>query len=257
MDSSDSIALKSIGIIPARYASTRFPGKPLVDINGMSMIQRVYKQASLSARLSGVVVATDDQRIFDHVKSFGGRVMMTSADHRSGTDRVAEVVRKLESNGEKHSVAINIQGDEPFIQPQQIDSLIDIFLESHADIGTLVKVIDKSEDIFDQNIVKVVTDKHGKALYFSRSPIPFVKNTISDEWYKENTFLKHIGIYGYKTDTLQELTTLPVSPHEKAESLEQLRWLYYGFSVFTKVTDIETIGVDTPEDLSKLINIPC
>jgi 3-deoxy-manno-octulosonate cytidylyltransferase (CMP-KDO synthetase) len=254
MDSSEKSA---VGIIPARYASTRFPGKPLVQIKGVSMIERVYRQASLCTKLSGVIVATDDNRIFDHVKSFGGRVMLTSASHQSGTERINEVVTKLENNGEWYDIAINIQGDEPFIQPSQIEKVIEIFNKPSVEIGTLVKLIQNSEDIFNPNIVKVVPDGHGKALYFSRSPIPFVRNTISDDWLHENNIYKHIGIYGYATDILKELAVLAPAPPEIAESLEQLRWLYYGYSIFTGVTDIETFGIDTPEDLSKLINIPC
>jgi len=254
MDYSD---YKSVGIIPARYASTRFPGKPLVEIKGMSMIERVYRQASLCQKLSAVIVATDDNRILEHVKAFGGRVMLTSENHASGTDRIAEVVDLLAERGEKYEIAINIQGDEPFIQPAQITKVVDIFQNPEAEIGTLIKLIDKSEDIFNQNIVKVVTNAQGKALYFSRSPIPFVRNMISDNWLHDNEFYKHIGIYGYRTATLREISQLPPSPPEKAESLEQLRWLYNGYSIFTRVTDIETIGIDTPDDLSKLINIPC
>lgn len=245
-----------LGIIPARYASTRFPGKPLALINGVSMIERVYRQASLCARLSAVIVATDDNRILEHVKSFGGRVMLTSEAHNSGTDRCAEVLNHLAEKGERYSIAINIQGDEPFIQPSQIEKVVDIFLNPAAEIGTLVKLIDKSEDIFNQNIVKAVIDAQGKALYFSRSPIPFVRNIMSDNWIKDNQFYKHIGIYGFRTATLKELTQLPPSPLERAESLEQLRWLFNGYSIFTRVTDIETIGIDTPDDLSKLINNP-
>ncbi|HLN52861.1 MAG TPA: 3-deoxy-manno-octulosonate cytidylyltransferase [Lentimicrobium sp.] len=252
----DSSELKVIGIIPARYGSTRFPGKPLVPINGITMIERVYKQASLCAKLSGVVVATDDNRIFEHVRSFGGRVLLTASSHRSGTDRIAEAIAKLEGHNEWYDVVVNIQGDEPFIQPAQIEKVIDIFEDPSAEIGTLVKVIEKGEDIFDQNVVKVVTDGHGKALYFSRSPIPFVRNSISDNWLSETKFYKHIGIYGYRTDALKEITALEPSPIENAESLEQLRWLYNGYSVFTRITDIETIGIDSPDDLSKLINIP-
>ncbi len=247
--------LKVIGIIPARYASTRFPGKPLASINGVSMIERVYRQASLCTQLSGVIVATDDSRIFDHVKAFGGRVLMTSSDHRSGTDRIAEAVAHMESNEEWYDVAINIQGDEPFIQPSQIEKVITIFENPTAEIGTLIKLIEKGDDIFNQNIVKVVVDGHGKALYFSRSPVPFVRNTISDNWLNETHFYKHIGIYGYRVDTLKEITRLEPAPPEIAETLEQLRWLYNGYSVYTKTTDIETIGIDSPDDLSKLINI--
>lgn len=247
---------KAIGIIPARYASTRFPGKPLVEINGITMIERVYRQASMCAKLSGVIVATDDSRIFDHVKSFGGRVLLTSSNHKSGTDRIAEVVSKLESHNERYHIAINIQGDEPFIQPSQIEKVIDIFQNPSAEIGTLVKQIVNGEDIFNSNVVKVVCDGIGKALYFSRSPIPFVRNTISEDWLNEHKFYKHIGIYGYRTDTLKELAALNPAPLEIAESLEQLRWLFDGYAIFTRVTDIETIGIDTPDDLSKLINIP-
>lgn len=250
----DYFEYKVAGIIPARYASTRFPGKPLVKINGVTMIERVYKQASLSTRLSAVIVATDDQRIFDHVRSFGGRVLMTSATHKTGTDRIAEVINKLASGEESYDIAINIQGDEPTIQPSQIEKIIDIFENPSAEIGTLIKQIEKQEDLFNPNIVKVVTDGHGKALYFSRSPIPFVRNIISDDWLKDHTFYKHIGIYGFKTDILDEITNLSQAPLELAESLEQLRWLSSGYSIYTKTTDIETIGIDTPDDLSKLIN---
>lgn len=245
-----------VGIIPARYSSTRFPGKPLVKINGVTMIERVYRQASLSTKLSAVIVATDDQRIFDHVRSFGGRVLMTSTSHQTGTDRIAEVISKLISGEEYFDIAINIQGDEPTIQPSQIDKVIEIFENPRAEIGTLVKQIENHEDLFNPNIVKVVKDKQGKALYFSRSPIPYVRNTITDNWTTNHSFFKHIGIYGYKTDILDEITSLAQAPLELAESLEQLRWLSNGYSIFTKETDIETIGIDTPDDLSKLINNP-
>ncbi len=220
------------------------------------MVERVYKQASLCSKLSGVVVATDDNRIFEHVRSFGGRVLLTSSNHRSGTDRLAEAIAKLENHDEWYDVAINIQGDEPFIQPSQIEKVIDIFHDPSAEIGTLIKLIENGEEIFNQNIVKVVTDGHGKALYFSRSPIPFVRNTISDNWLKETKFYKHIGIYGYRSDTLKEIAALSPAPLETAESLEQLRWLYNGYAIYTRTTDIETFGIDSPDDLSKLINIP-
>ena len=254
MDFSD---ITAIGVIPARFSSTRFPGKPLTKINGVSMVERVYRQASLTTKLKSVIVATDDQRIFDHVKSFGGRVMLTSSDHPSGTDRIAEVIERLKNNNEAFDVAINIQGDEPFIQPTQIERVISIFENPTAEIGTLIKRLENAEDLFNPNVVKVVVDGRGKALYFSRSPIPFVRNTISDNWLDDHVFYKHIGIYGYKTDTLKEITSLQLSPVEKAESLEQLRWLYNGYTIHTMVTDIETIGIDTPDDLSKLINITC
>lgn len=246
-----------IGIIPARYASTRFPGKPLAMINGMSMIERVFRQASLCEKLSGVIVATDDDRIFNHVQSFGGRVMLTSTAHKNGTDRLAEVITNLENNGEYFNIAINIQGDEPFIQPEQIEKVIDIFSKPEAKIGTLVKAANHEADILDPNVVKVVLNNVGKALYFSRSPIPYIRNGKEGEWNKQFTFYKHIGIYGYLTGILKELVQLEPSPLEKAESLEQLRWIYNGYEVFASVTDIETFGIDTPEDLSKLINNPC
>lgn len=248
---------QAIGIIPARYASTRFPGKPLAMINGMSMIERVFRQASSCEKLSDVIVATDDDRIFNHVQSFGGRVMLTSTNHKTGTDRLAEVIRNLENNGEYFNLAVNIQGDEPFIQPEQIEKVIAIFNNPEANIGTLVKAADNDADIIDPNVVKVVLSNMGKALYFSRSPIPFVRNGKAGEWFKQHTFYKHIGIYGYRTEILKKLVQLEPSPLEKAESLEQLRWISNGYEVFAAVTDIETFGIDTPEDLSKLINNPC
>lgn len=254
MDYSD---VSAVGIIPARYASTRFPGKPLASINGVSMIERVYRQVSLTTKLKSVIVATDDQRILDHVKSFGGRVMMTSSSHLSGTDRIAEVISKLEANSEIYDLAVNIQGDEPFIHPSQIEKVIDIFQNSSAEIGTLIKQLNNNEDLFNPNVVKVVVDGHGKAMYFSRSPIPFVRNTISDQWMEDHVFYKHVGIYGYRTDTLKEIAALQIAPPEKSESLEQLRWMFNGYTIYTMVTEIETIGIDSPEDLSKLMNNPC
>ena len=253
----DYFDISAVGIIPARYASTRFPGKPLARINGVSMVERVYRQASLTTKLESVIVATDDQRILDHVKSFGGRVIMTSSSHLSGTDRIEEVISKLEANSEIYDVAINIQGDEPFIHPSQIESVIEIFQNPSAEIGTLIKQLNNNDDLFNPNVVKVVVDGHGKAMYFSRSPIPFVRNATSDQWMKDHVFYKHIGIYGYRTDTLKEITALKTAPLEASESLEQLRWMFNGYTIYTTVTEIDTIGIDTPEDLSKLINNPC
>lgn len=235
-----------IGIIPSRYASTRFPGKPLVMIDGKSMIERVYRQALLSALLSKVIVATDDERIFKHVKSFGGEVIMTSATHQSGTDRCAEVIAGLH---ESFDVAINIQGDEPYIQPEQIDLLCACFKNEETQIATLVKAINHIEDIENPNVVKAVLSNSNKALYFSRLAIPYNRNqsaTIS--------YYKHIGIYAYRTTVLSLLSKLPVSLLESAESLEQLRWLENGFSIQTAITQYETIAIDTPADLEKLKN---
>ncbi len=254
MASSDN-GLKVIGVIPARYASTRFPGKPLVEISGVSMIQRVYRQASLCRRLSAVVVATDDERIFSHVAGFGGRVMMTGSHHPSGTDRIAETIRKLAGSGEHYDIAVNIQGDEPYIRPEQIELVINLFNNPETMIGTLIKAIGKAENLFNPNVVKVVTDKDGKALLFSRSPIPHIRQKPQEEWLSAFAFHKHIGIYAYRTHILEEISKLPPAPPETAESLEQLRWLWNGYSIHTGVTDFETIGIDTPEDLSKLTNI--
>jgi 3-deoxy-manno-octulosonate cytidylyltransferase (CMP-KDO synthetase) len=253
----DSSKKRIIGIIPSRYASTRFPGKPLVMICGKSMVQRVYLQAKSCKALDRVIVATDDDRIYKHVIDFGGEAMLTSSNHNTGTDRIEEVITQLESQGEIFDIAINIQGDEPFIQPSQIEKVISVFEIPGVDISTLVKVIENKEDISNPNVVKVVTSRQGKALYFSRSAIPFQRGVDSSRWHESGTFLKHIGIYGYTTSTLKELVKLGTSPLEQAESLEQLRWLYHGYNIYTQLTDIETVGIDSPDDLSKFVNNPC
>ena len=237
--------MKIIGLIPSRYASTRFHAKPLVDINGKSMIQRVYEQAGKSKSLSKVVVATDHTDILEHVKGFGGLVCMTKESHVSGTDRCYEA---LTQQGEKFDYVINIQGDEPFIQPAQID-LLASQLNGITEIATLVKAIKTKEELFNANLVKAVFNKGHEALYFSRSPIPHIRNTPEDAWLSKHTFYKHIGMYGYRTDILEELTKLPVSSLEKAESLEQLRWLENGFKITIAETLTETFGIDTPDDL--------
>ncbi len=241
------------GIIPARYASTRFPGKPLADINGKPMIQRVYEQAEKV--LKYVCVATDDSRIEDVVKSFGGNVVMTSPLHKSGTDRCAEAVEILEQKGINTDVVINIQGDEPFINPVQIKQLTDIFDNPDAQIATLIKKITSTETIFDVNKVKVTTGKSGNALYFSRNPIPFVRNVEKDDWINQQDFFLHIGMYGYRRDVLSKICKLEQGTLEKAESLEQLRWLENGYKIYTAITDIETVGIDTPEDLKKVLSM--
>ncbi len=237
-----------IGIIPARYASTRFPGKPLVQIQGVSMVERVYKQALQSKGLSEVIVATDDQRIYDHVKNFGGNVMMTSSEHASGTDRCAEVLSKQTAS---FDVVINIQGDEPFIQPEQIDLLVSCFDDKEVQIATLVKKIISVDELKNPNTPKVVLEQNGDALYFSRQAIPFKKDVPIEQWLQFGIYFKHIGIYGYKAEVLPKLTGLSPGKSEQLESLEQLRWLENSYPVRTKETDLETIAVDTPEDLKK------
>ena len=243
--------MAKLGIIPARYASTRFPGKPLIDINGKSMIQRVYEQACSSASLDKVVIATDDERIITEIKRFGGEYALTRADHQSGTDRCAEVALKFTG----FDVIINIQGDEPYIDPVQIDLLSSCFEDPQVKLATLVKKIHTEEELFNQNIPKVILNTAQEAVYFSRQTIPFLRNTALQDWVKTFQFYKHIGIYGYTTETLLKITQLKPSSLEIAESLEQLRWLENGYKIQTKVTDLETIAIDTPEDLEKIIRI--
>ena len=239
--------INSLGIIPARYASTRFPGKPLAEIGNKSMIQRVYEQASQST-LDKVIVATDDERIFKHMKELNARVIMTSPFHKSGSDRCAEVAALPEF--ERVKWIVNVQGDEPFIHPSQIDLVLAGLKNNPSfNISTLAKKIRSTEKLFDPNTVKVVFDKQGRALYFSRSPIPFVKNMPSTEWLTSGVFYKHIGIYGISKKTLLAITNLSQTALENRESLEQLRWLENGFPIGIQVTERETIGIDTPEDL--------
>ncbi len=241
--------MKTLGIIPARYASTRFPAKPLVDIAGKTMIQRVYEQAK-KCDLDDVVVATDDERISSVVTSFGGKVVMTSTSHQSGTDRCAEVALRMPG----YDVIINIQGDEPFIDPAQIALVRSCFTDQHIQLATLIKEIHSDEELYNPNIPKVVINANQQAIYFSRQPIPYIRNAEKKEdWVKTHQFYKHIGIYGYTTATLLKITKLSPSSLELAESLEQLRWLENGYQIQTKVTGIETIAIDTPEDLQKII----
>jgi 3-deoxy-manno-octulosonate cytidylyltransferase (CMP-KDO synthetase) len=243
--------IKFAGIIPARFASTRFPGKPLVMIKGKTMIQRVYLQASKV--LEHVCVATDDVRIKEEVLGFGGKVIMTSPEHQSGTDRCAEAIEVLQKQmKEEFDVVLNIQGDEPFIQPVQLEKLMSCFNNSETQIATLVKPIHSNPDIFNPNHVKVVIDNNFRALYFSRSPIPYIRNKDNSDWSEHHSYYKHLGIYAYKTDVLKEITKLSQSPLELAESLEQLRWLENGYRIIVETTDLESISVDTPEDLNKL-----
>ncbi len=241
--------LKFIGIIPARYASTRFPGKPLADICGKTMIERVYTQAS--KELDNVAVATDDDRIANAVKAFGGNVVMTSSEHRSGTDRCHEAYCNLKSDAD---VIINIQGDEPFIDPTQIAAIKQCFDTKDTDIATLVRKFDPArgfEALFDNNTPKVVMDNEMNAVYFSRSIIPYVRNYPWQEWLDHATFYTHVGMYAYRAETLGKITKLPQSSLEIAESLEQLRWLQNGYKIKVGITDCPTIGIDTPDDLEK------
>lgn len=243
------------GIIPARYASSRFPGKPLALVGNKTMIQRVYEQAFKSISL--VYVATDDKRIFDTVISFGGNAVMTSADHMSGTDRCTEAVNIVTAEtGKKIDIVINIQGDEPFIKPEQIDLLKQCFSGDDVEIATLVRVVAPGEDIFNTNQPKVILNKAGYALYFSRAAIPFIRDSEKNEWSSKHVYYKHIGLYGYRTETLRKITLLPRSPLEISESLEQNRWIENGFQIKTAVTEWESIGIDTPEDLEKARLLP-
>lgn len=245
--------MKFIGIIPARYASSRFPGKPLADMVGKPMIQRVYEQVKLA--LDEVWVATDDQRIVQAVEGFGGKAVMTSADHQSGTDRCQEAFAKI---GGDFDVIINIQGDEPFIQPQQIEALKACFNNKEVELATLVKAFKKEdgfEALFNPNSPKVILNKNSEAIYFSRSVIPYIRDAHHDDWLGKNVFYKHIGMYAYRADVLERITQLQQSTLELAESLEQLRWIENGYKIKVGLTDIETIGIDTSEDMDKALKM--
>jgi len=246
--------MRILGVIPARYASTRFPGKPLAIIQGKTMIQRVYEQALKAKSLKEVVVATDDKRIMEHVQSFGGRVLMTNVNHSSGTDRCNEVLQLLAVEDQVFDVVFNIQGDEPFINPDQIDKLAKAFDKKDIQIATLIKTISNLAELNNANVVKVVTQNTGKALYFSRYSIPFLRLRNLEEAIKNGLYFKHLGIYAYRAKILDEICTLPKSRLEEAESLEQLRWLENGFAIQTLITEFESFAIDTPEDLSKLTN---
>lgn len=247
--------ISTLGVIPARYASSRFPGKPLVMIDGKSMIMRVYEQTLKTTVLDRVIVSTDDERIFNHVKDCGGEVMMTSEAHMSGTSRIGEVVEHLSfMNHCPYDVIVNIQGDEPFIDPSQIDLIVSLFDNPEVIIGTLIRKISDQDDLLNPNVVKTVVDNSGKALYFSRSPIPYLRGIPQDAWLDHHDFFRHIGLYAYRSSVLKLILNLPEAPPELAESLEQLRWLYHGFSIHTAITEIETVGIDVPEDLLKLTN---
>ena len=248
--------MKILGVIPARYASTRFPGKPLAMIDGIPMIQRVYDQVLKAERVDAVVVATDDHRIFDLVREFGGEVVMTCKSHKNGTSRCAETAEILghRSPPQRFDVVINIQGDEPFIDPGQIDKVAAVFESEDVQIGTLVKAIDREDDLFNPNVVKAILGDKGDVLYFSRQAVPYLRDVPKEKWLSEMTFYKHIGIYGYRADILEKLADLPEGKLEKAEKLEQLRWLENGYAIRAEITELESVSIDTPEDLSKINN---
>ena len=242
--------MKILGIIPARFASTRFPEKALVDIGGKSMVQRVYEQASKSSALSKVVIATDHEKILNHVLSFGGQVVMTSENHLSGTDRCMEAFQKV---NEVFDFIINIQGDEPFIQPEQIDLLAKT-LTPETQLATLAKKITDTETLFNPNTPKLIWNEQQEALYFSRNTIPYLRGIEKEDWLSKRDFYKHIGIYAYRIDVLNAITKLKPSSLELAESLEQLRWLENGYKIKVAITEYESQGIDTPEDLKKIMN---
>jgi 3-deoxy-manno-octulosonate cytidylyltransferase (CMP-KDO synthetase) len=242
-----------LGIIPARYESTRLPGKPLAMIDGKTMIRRVYEQ--VSPEFEHLVVATDDQRIADEIQSFGGKVAMTSPNHNSGTSRCEEALNIFEQeSGLKFDVVINIQGDEPFISTEQLVKLKNSFVNSEIHIATLIKKVDDNSELFNPSKPKVVVQTNGTALYFSRHPVPFVRSEEPEKWLEKHTFYKHIGVYAYRTKILREVVKLPASLLEKAEALEQNAWLENGYRIKTEITDIECLAIDTPEDLERANN---
>lgn len=257
-----------IGIIPARYGSTRYPGKPLIDIQGKTMIQRVYEQATKATCLSEVIVATDDVRILEHVESFGGKAVMTHPDHPSGTDRCweayqltvaglqfksSESTRNAKPETANHYI-INIQGDEPFVAPEQIDEL-GAMLDGSVELASQMIPVTDAELLFDIGEAKVVINEQFEAIYFSRQVIPYLKGVDPQEWHKHYTYYRQVGMYAYRADILEKITRLPVSPLEKAESLEQLRWLQNGFKIKMGLTAYESHCIDTPEDVEKVLKI--
>ncbi len=242
--------MKVLGIIPARYGSSRFPGKPLVEIKGKSMIQRVYERSLKSDVLDDVIVATDDERIYKHVLKFGGKAIMTSMDHQSGTDRCLEA---LERSNVKYDVVINIQGDEPFIDPTQITDVANCFKDPDTDIATLVKRVHHVEELFNPSMVKVVINNKDQAMYFSRSVIPYLHDVPEEQWTQQYEFLEHVGIYGYTTKALKEITQLPISSLEVHEKLEQLRWLENGYTIKVAYTNVDSEPIDTHEDLERIL----
>lgn len=240
-----------IGIIPARYASTRFPGKPLIQINGKSMIQRVYEQAAKSQFMTKIIIATDDDRIAEHAKSFGAEVVITRADHPSGTDRCFEA---YQLNGQKFDHVLNIQGDEPFLDPEQIDSLAK---ECKQDVEIATQMIKCTDHnlLFDKGEVKIILNSKNEALYFSRNVIPFIKGVEEKDWHRHFDYYRHVGMYAYRSDILEKITRLKPSALELAESLEQLRWLEHGYKIKCVETSYDSHCIDTPEDIEKVIRL--
>ncbi len=241
-----------LAIIPARYASTRFPGKPLVMINGKTMIRNVYER--VSEIIDDVIIATDDYRIENEIKSFNGNYVMTSEHHQSGTDRCAEALTLYEKQTNKEFYAvINVQGDEPFVAAEHLNKIIELIKNPEFQIATLVKKINANEDVFNPDKPKVIIDKSDNAIYFSRSPIPYIRDVKKEDWHEENTFFKHIGIYAYKSNVLNEITKLEQSKLELAESLEQNRWIENDYKIAVNYTDVESVSIDTKEDLEKVL----
>lgn len=242
--------MNAIAIIPSRYASTRFPGKPLIDILGKTMIQRVYEGVSGIPLLQDVIVATDDSRIFEHVLSIGGHAMMTSARHQSGTERCAEVVSHLSP---KPDIVINVQGDEPFIATQHIHEILDCFNQDDTQIATLVKRIEEHDTLMNPGIVKVVFNEENNAIYFSRNPIPYLREVEQQHWHQRFSYYKHLGIYAYRSSILEKIVQLPAAKLEQAERLEQLRWLEHGYPIRVKETRLESMSIDSPQDVVRLL----
>ncbi|MBX5438770.1 MAG: 3-deoxy-manno-octulosonate cytidylyltransferase [Thermoflavifilum sp.] len=241
-----------VAIIPARYASTRFPGKPLADIGGKSMIRRVYERVAAASCVDEVWVATDDLRILDHVRGWGGRVMMTSPEHQSGTERCAELAAKLDPMPE---IIINVQGDEPFIQQAHLKSLVSCFDDPEVMIASLMKQISEPEELMSVHLPKVLVNRFQDALYFSRQPVPYVRDYLQSEWLYHHRFYKHIGIYAFRSHVLQELVQLPSTPLEQAEKLEQLRWLEHGYRIRMAITTADQFSIDTPDDLQRCLQM--
>ena len=243
--------MRILALIPARYGSSRFPGKPLALVHGKPMIQRVYEQTVKA--FPNACVATDDERIYDAVKAFGGKAVMTSSSHNSGTDRCFEAWANYEKeSGESFDVVINVQGDEPYIRPEQLVQLGKCFEDPSVELATLVKRVKDKEELFNPNSPKVILNKDNNAIYFSRTPIPYSRDVdVTDQYVKETPFYRHIGLYGYRTSTLAQICAMPQSFLEKTEKLEQLRWLENGYKIGVGVTNIETVGIDTPEDLER------
>lgn len=242
--------MRVLAVIPARYASTRFPGKPLALLGDKPIIEWVWERVASLTTLSKAVIATDDGRIARAVSAFDGKAMLTSSLHHSGTDRCGEVLERLEAAGEEYDVVLNVQGDEPFVQQEQLESLIACFEDGDTQIATLRTVINESEELLSPNNVKVVCDQQDRALYFSRQPIPYLRGVALEEWLQNHTYYKHVGVYAFRASTLKELVRLPQSPLELGENLEQLRWLENGYGIKVCQTEADNLGIDTPEDLA-------